>query len=96
MGKKAARFVDAGAPRAGDITVSSMPCDEPRGSHEELEARLRFETLIADLSLKFINLPCSRGRPPRSKTPSAASASASAWTCVRFGSGRPNLRVSLR
>ena len=27
--------------------------------HEELEARLRFETLIADLSLKFINLPAS-------------------------------------
>ena len=27
------------------------------GMHEELDARFRFETLIADLSLKFINLP---------------------------------------
>ena len=30
---------------------------KPRGSHEELEARLRFETLIADLSSEFVNVP---------------------------------------
>ena len=30
---------------------------------EELEARLRFETLIADLSLKFINLPANEVDP---------------------------------
>jgi len=34
-----------------------MPCDEPRDSREELESRLRFETLIADLSSEFVNLP---------------------------------------
>ena len=30
---------------------------EPTTLHAELEARLRFETLIADLSSKFVNLP---------------------------------------
>ena len=40
-----------------------MPWEEPRGTHEELEARLRFETLIADLSLKFINLPANEVDP---------------------------------
>ncbi|MGO9110072.1 MAG: sigma 54-interacting transcriptional regulator [Thermoguttaceae bacterium] len=33
------------------------PCEEPCGAYEDLQARLRFETLIDDLSLKFINLP---------------------------------------
>jgi hypothetical protein len=31
--------------------------DASPGVHDDLEASLRFETLIADLSLKFINLP---------------------------------------
>ena len=30
---------------------------EPNNDCSELEERLRFETLIADLSLKFVNLP---------------------------------------
>ena len=33
--------------------------EESRGVPEDLEARLRFETLLADLSLKFINLPAT-------------------------------------
>jgi len=38
--------------------VESRPVpDGPREIREEFEARLQFETLIADLSLKFINLP---------------------------------------
>ena len=57
MGNKAAKFVDAGAPKAGGSAESSLACDEPRDSHEELAARLQFETLIADLSSKFVGLP---------------------------------------
>ena len=40
-----------------DCAALGSFCDNPRGTREELEACLRFETLIADLSLKFINLP---------------------------------------
>ena len=48
LGKKAAPFVDAGPLTTGDVAVSSIPGDQPRDSHEALEARLRFETLIAE------------------------------------------------
>ena len=41
---------------SGDIEGPGHACDE-------LEARLRFETLIADLSLKFINLPACEVDP---------------------------------
>lgn len=57
MGKKAATFVGADAPATGDIAESTLGRSEPRDSLEELEARLRFETLIADLSSEFVNLP---------------------------------------
>jgi formate hydrogenlyase transcriptional activator len=40
-----------------DIAEFRHAWEEPPDSPEDLEARLRFETLIADLSLKFINLP---------------------------------------
>ena len=42
-----------------DIAEFRQAWEEPSGMSEELEARLRFETLIADLSLKFIHLPAS-------------------------------------
>ena len=34
--------------------------EQPAGTQADLEARLRFETLIADLSLKFISLPANK------------------------------------
>ncbi len=40
-----------------DIREFREAWDGLPGMHEEFDARLRFETLIADLSLKFINLP---------------------------------------
>ncbi len=40
-----------------DIARVSFADDTPRGMRDEVETRLRFETLIADLSMKFINLP---------------------------------------
>ena len=46
-----------------DIVEFRQAWEEPPGMHEELEARLRFETLIADLSLKFINLPANEVDP---------------------------------
>ena len=46
-----------------DIVEFRQAWEEPPGMHEELEARLRFETLIADLSLKFINLPANQIDP---------------------------------
>jgi transcriptional regulator with GAF, ATPase, and Fis domain len=48
---------DAQADR--DIVEFRQAWEEPSGMSEELEARLLFETLIADLSLKFIHLPAS-------------------------------------
>jgi formate hydrogenlyase transcriptional activator len=42
-----------------DIAEFRDAWEEPPGLPGELEARLRFETLIADLSLKFINLPAN-------------------------------------
>jgi transcriptional regulator with GAF, ATPase, and Fis domain len=42
-----------------DIVEFRQAWKEPSGMSEELEARLRFERLIADLSLKFINLPAN-------------------------------------
>ena len=39
-----------------DIAEFRQAWEEPSGLSEELQARLRFETLIADLSLKFIDL----------------------------------------
>jgi len=41
--------------RSGGLNDSMIP--ENTSLHAELEARLRFETLIADLSSKFVNLP---------------------------------------
>ena len=46
-----------------DTAESSEAFEWPDHACDELEARLRFETLIADLSLKFINLPARRSRP---------------------------------
>jgi transcriptional regulator with GAF, ATPase, and Fis domain len=46
-----------------DIVEFRQAWEELPGTHEELEARLRFETLIADLSLKFINLPSNEVAP---------------------------------
>ena len=46
-----------------DIVEFRQAWEEPPGMPEELEARLRFETLIADLSLKFINLPANEVDP---------------------------------
>ena len=40
-----------------DIIDFRRGWEQPAGAHEELDARLGFETLIADLSLSFINLP---------------------------------------
>jgi formate hydrogenlyase transcriptional activator len=40
-----------------DIAEFRQAWDEPLGLSKELQASLRFESLIADLSLKFINLP---------------------------------------
>ena len=94
MGRKAATFVAASALTTGGNAESSLAREKPRGRQGGVKARLPFEMLVTELSLKFINLPATRSTP-RLTTPSAASASASAWTCVRFGSGRPNLRVFL-
>ncbi len=44
--------------RAG--SESHPACEQTSGTHEELEESLRFETLIADLSLKFVNLPADQ------------------------------------
>ena len=42
-----------------DIIEFRRAWEEPCETHEGLEVRGRFETLIADLSLKFINLPAN-------------------------------------
>ncbi len=42
-----------------DIVEFRQAWEEPPGIPEELEAGQRFDTLIADLSLKFINLPAN-------------------------------------
>ncbi len=42
-----------------DIVEFRQAWEEPPGIPEELEAGRRFDTLIADLSLKFINLPAN-------------------------------------
>ncbi len=49
--------------RDRDVVEFRRAWEEPPGMHEELEARLRFETLIADLSLKFIDLPANELDP---------------------------------
>ncbi len=56
MDEKITTFVADGA-RDRDIVEFREAWDEPPGMHEKLEAPLGFETLIAGLSLKFINLP---------------------------------------
>lgn len=57
MMKKAKGLTSDNAEDDRNIAESPLGRDEPRDSHEELEARLRFETLIADLSSEFVNLP---------------------------------------
>lgn len=59
MSKTASILTIDNAQEDRDIPESSPGRDEPRGSRDEFEARLRFETLIADLSSKFINLPAA-------------------------------------
>ena len=54
----------------------------------ELEERLRFETLLANLSARFVNVPLTTSTPKLS-TYSAAFASASGLTSKRSGSTRP-------
>ena len=56
MGKRATPFVDAGAPTTGGIAESSLACEKPRGRQGGVKARLPFEMLVTELSLKFINL----------------------------------------
>jgi len=43
-----------------DIIEFGQDWQEPPGMHGQLAAPLRFETFIADLSLKFINLPANQ------------------------------------
>ena len=43
-----------------DIALSGLVCEEPLGIHEQIKEYLRFEMVIADLSLKFINLPANK------------------------------------
>ncbi len=43
-----------------DIVEFRRAWEDPHGVHEELEARLRFERMLADLSATFINQPCDR------------------------------------
>ena len=46
-----------------DIVEFRQAWEEPPGVPEELEQRLHFDTLVADLSLKFINLPANEIDP---------------------------------
>lgn len=57
MRKKANGLTSDNAEDDRGIAESNLGHDGPRDSREELEARLRFETLIADLSSEFVNLP---------------------------------------
>jgi len=58
----------------------------------ELEERLQFETLLTDISARFVNLPSNRidGR----LTPNAIFANALGWICLRFGNLRSRLPIS--
>ena len=57
MGKKSKSHLNQSTQVDCDGVDSSLSGEERHDMREELEARLRFESLIADLSLKFINVP---------------------------------------
>ena len=59
MGRKAETLVDADAPATGGLAESSLACEKPRGRQGGRKARLQFDTLATELSLKFINLPAN-------------------------------------
>ena len=77
-----------------DIVEFKQAWEKSPGMSEELEIRLRFETLIADLSLKFINLPANEV-DLEIKDAQRRVCQCLGRTCVRFGNGQPSLPDSL-
>jgi len=59
----------------------------------KLEERLRFETLLAEISARFVHLSADR-IDGEIEDAHAASANASGWICLHFGSAPTKNRVS--
>ena len=57
MSQKATRLTTDSGEDDRDIAEPRLGRGEPREIREEFEARLRFETLIADLSSEFVDVP---------------------------------------
>ncbi len=57
MSQKATRLTTDSGEDDRDIAEPGLGRGEPREIREEFEARLRFETLIADLSSEFVDVP---------------------------------------
>ena len=60
MNEKATTIVADDAADDRDIVEFRRAWEDPRSAHEELEARLRFERMLADLSATLINQPSDR------------------------------------
>ena len=74
-----------------DIAEFRQAWEERSGSSEELQASLCSESLIAELSLKFISLPADEIDSEIEDAQRRISPCATASKCLRFGSGRKSL-----